>query len=170
MAAKEDKKLIHSFPPSADSDAEILILGSMPGAESLRMQQYYAFSGNIFWRMTGEILSFDPALPYHRRLEELRKNKIALWDSVFRCVRPGSMDSDIREVVPNDFVILFQKCENIRRILFNGQTAFKLFKRYADKSTMPSGIEQLVMPSTSPAYASKKYVDKLCEWQCAINL
>ncbi|WP_332881585.1 uracil-DNA glycosylase family protein [Methanosarcina horonobensis] len=41
------------FPPVLDKNTEILILGSLPGDESLRRRQYYGHPGNDFWRLVG---------------------------------------------------------------------------------------------------------------------
>ena len=60
-----------SFPPVWRPDARILILGSMPGEESLRQQQYYAYKHNAFWRILGDFCGFAPALPYPDRLAAL---------------------------------------------------------------------------------------------------
>ena len=40
-----------SFPPLIDEDSEILVLGTMPGDDSLRLNQYYASSNNSFWKI-----------------------------------------------------------------------------------------------------------------------
>jgi TDG/mug DNA glycosylase family protein len=39
---------VRSLPPIASENSKILILGSMPGEESLRVGQYYANARNKF--------------------------------------------------------------------------------------------------------------------------
>ena len=55
---------VHSFPPIASTTSRVLILGTMPSKVSLRARQYYAHPQNLFWRIIGGILGFDPASPY----------------------------------------------------------------------------------------------------------
>jgi hypoxanthine-DNA glycosylase len=155
---------INSFQAFAQSDATRLVLGSMPSAESLRRQQYYGHPRNYFWRIMGELLNFDYKLPYDDRVKYLLKNHIALWDSVARCVRPGSMDADIKHAEPNDFESLFAKCPLITKVFFNGQAAHKLFVKHAGKMNLPE-LELIVLPSTSPANASISYEKKLDAWR-----
>jgi hypoxanthine-DNA glycosylase len=69
---------IQSFPFSADKHARVLILGSMPGEESLRQQQYYAHPRNLFWEIMGELFGAGRDLPYEERLAVLRKRGIHL--------------------------------------------------------------------------------------------
>ena len=88
----ENMQIKHSFPPVARADARFLILGSLPGEESLRQVQYYAYRHNAFWRIMGELFSFSPDLPYPERLAALGRNRIALWDSLASCRREGSLD------------------------------------------------------------------------------
>ena len=90
-------KRLRGFPPIADRRARVLVLGSMPGEASLAANEYYAFRHNQFWRIAGELAGFAHDAPYARRTAALRRCRIALWDVVASCVRPGSLDSAIRE-------------------------------------------------------------------------
>lgn len=155
--------IVKSFSPFYSKDATRLILGSMPGVESLRQQQYYAYPHNAFWRIMGKLFDFDYKLPYEQRIAKLMQQRIALWDTVQCCVRPGSMDSDIKNAEPNDFEWLFSQCPNIRKVFFNGQTSHKLFIKHAKSMKLPA-LELIVLPSTSPANARTPFEKKLEAW------
>ncbi|MFR4223044.1 MAG: DNA-deoxyinosine glycosylase [Akkermansia sp.] len=68
-----------SFPPSVTPDCSVLVLGSLPGDESLRQAQYYAHPRNAFWKIMGSLLGFDPSLPYGERLSLLNRGGVGLW-------------------------------------------------------------------------------------------
>lgn len=57
-----------SLQPVVSTHSRILILGSMPGDESLRRQQYYAHPRNAFWYIMGQICGAGFDLPYQDRL------------------------------------------------------------------------------------------------------
>src|SRR6185503_14480383 len=114
--------LIHSFDPIEDRNAEVLVLGSMPGQASLDASQYYAHRHNAFWRIIAELLHFDVASPYAVRIEALKAARIALWDVLQSCTRVGSLDSMIqgRTQLANDFRTFFRDHPKITRVFFNG--------------------------------------------------
>jgi len=158
---------IQSFAPIENAHATILILGSMPGVASLRAGQYYAHPRNLFWRIMGELLKFDPASPYARRIQALESAGIALWDVLHSCRRKGSLDSDIDDatLIPNDFAAFFLRHPHITRVFFNGTKAETCYRKQVLPTLGTGYIEYLRLPSTSPANASIPYERKLERWR-----
>lgn len=110
---------IYSFAPIVDRNAEILILGSMPGEASLAANQYYAHPQNAFWRIMGELLDFNPnRASYADKTSALKSAHIALWDVLQSCRRQGSLDSSIEvsSQTINDFQAFFADYEHIRYV------------------------------------------------------
>lgn len=160
--------LKHAFPPNIDAACTRLILGSMPSEKSLAEQQYYAHPRNAFWNIMGELLGFERALtPYEQRLEILRCHGIALWDSLAGCVRNGSLDSSIKNAVPNDFKQLLTDFPGIRYIYFNGGSAYTFFDKYCPEDCRTRVVLR-VLPSTSPANAVLDYAGKLAKWSVVV--
>lgn len=159
--------LLRGFPAVVDQHARVLILGSMPSVESLRQQEYYAHPQNAFWFIMGELFDAGRDSSYVRRLAILKREKIALWDSVHSCRRKGSRDSAIEEVVPNDFVPLLKTTRNLRAIIFNGRKSEELFTRHVlpGLGEAARALSFVYMPSTSPANASMKRERKLECWR-----
>lgn len=164
-------KLSQGFAPVATPDARVLILGSMPGAASLEATQYYAFERNVFWKIMGELFGADQQLDYSLRLQKLNENRIALWDVIQSCHRPGSLDSAISEegMETNDFNGFFNKHPHISHVFFNGQKAAGLFKKKVSPGLI-SQHEYGVLPSTSPANAATSYTVKLEKWSVLKDL
>ena len=159
------------FPPIADRRARVLVLGSMPGEASLAANEYYAFRHNQFWRIAGEICGIAPDAPYARRTAALKRRHIALWDVVASCIRPGSLDSAIREdsIRVNDFTRFLASHPGIRRVCFNGRKAEAAWRRHV-LPTLPATrkLEYRLLPSTSPAHAGMGYRSKLRAWRSAL--
>lgn len=155
---------ICSFLPVATSEARTLILGSMPGIASLTAEQYYAHPRNAFWRIMGELVGAGPEKPYDERLRILNTRGIALWDVLDSCVRPGSLDTNISNESPNDFVKFFASHTSITHVGLNGRKAATLFKKYAAPAC-PARMIVKGLPSTSPAYAAMSLERKSAEWR-----
>lgn len=159
--------LIHSFPPSADASARILILGSMPGEESLRARQYYAHPRNAFWKLMGDLFDAGPELPYGKRTQQLKKAGVALWDVLASCVRKGSLDSAIAadSITANDFQVFFASHRNITHVFFNGTKAEHCFRKQVLPALIAQPLRFTRLPSTSPAHAARTYAQKRATWQ-----
>lgn len=161
------------FPPIADASARVLILGTLPGKESLRRNEYYAKAQNVFWRLMGDFFGAGPDLPYRDRTRLLVSKGIAVWDVCKAAHRPGSLDSaiDRKSMQANDFNDFLERHRGVRLIAFNGATAHKLFveKVAGQLSEAHRAIRREPLPSTSPAHASMTYEAKRAAWQVAAD-
>jgi hypoxanthine-DNA glycosylase len=155
--------LLQGFPPVVGDGARLLILGSFPSVQSLKLGQYYANPRNAFWPITGWLFGFDVSEPYQHRLAVLQSNGVALWDVLYRCRRRGSADAaiDSESSVVNDFEKLFGTYPNLSRVYFNGATAATMFRRLVD---VDPAVRLRQLPSTSPAH-TMPLRDKLAAWQ-----
>lgn len=140
---------IHSFEPVVNKNCRILILGSMPGPESIRRDEYYAHPQNKFWDVIYGLFNTVPDSDYILKKQFLLKNGIALWDVIKSCEREGSSDTAIRNVELNEIPNLLTKYPNIRCVFFNGRKTECLF----EKNFKHHGIKSFYLGSTSPAHA-----------------
>ncbi len=147
----------------------LLILGSMPGRESLSRQRYYAHPRNQFWPIMTTLLGGEPEAPYPERLSLLKNSRISLWDVIGACIRPGSLDGDIdpRSEVPNPLPAFMARHPELEALAFNGRKAESSFKRHFLKKdpTLGHRFKLIALPSTSPAYAGLRAAAKLALWQ-----
>lgn len=158
---------IFSFPPISDLGSEVLILGTMPGEMSLRLNQYYGHKGNHFWRIMFELHGANFSANYERRRQLLLENRIALWDVLKACVREGSADSAIAGEEANDFTEFFSNHKGIRLVAFNGKNAAAFFERHVREKVK---VPKIILPSTSPANGWQSYSEKVEQWKAILNV
>jgi len=170
---------IHGFPPVLGISPRVLIIGSMPSVQSLKNRQYYGHPRNHFWRILFQVLDKPLPAEYDRRLDEIKKSKIALWDALGECRREGSLDHAIEDEVYNDVAGLLIDNPSIRLVVFNGLKAEKAFWQGArgflpDSSGTTGGLDSLKnrcvflrLPSTSPIPTRyyKTADDKFDSWK-----
>ncbi len=157
--------ILTGLPPVIDTRARVLILGSFPSAASLAAQQYYAHPQNQFWRIVGAVIGQSlKEMDYADRIAAVQAAGIAIWDVFAACERAGSLDTAIRDAVPNPLAELRESAPALRRICFNGRMAAR---RIREVEAM--GFEAVVLPSTSPAHTGMTFEDKLALWRAALQ-
>ena len=156
---------LSSLPPVVRADTRLLILGSFPGAASLRAQQYYAHPRNQFWPILGALLGRPlPERPYPERIGTLLDHRIGLWDVYASCHREGSLDTAIRDAAPNDLASLLAATPRLRLVVHNGAESARRMREIE-----ALGIPALRLPSTSPANARLGLEAKLAVWRDALD-
>ena len=150
-----------SFPPIADARARVLVLGTLPGEESLRRGEYYAHPRNLFWPIVFALFDATPAIDYAERLAFVAAHGMALWDVCEFGERDASADSTIRRERPNAIDRLLDAHPLIRAVAFNGSGARRLYDRHFARR---GDLAYLALPSTSPAHARLDFAAKLARW------
>jgi len=148
-----------SFKPLVDDRCTILVLGSLPGIQSLEKQEYYGNRQNRFWHYIFVAFNETHTDNYSQKIQIALKHHIAIWDVVKSATRQSSSDTAIKGAVPNDIPALLAKYKNIRKIIFNGSFAYSCYIKFF--KTPP--ISYIKLLSTSPACAGRDN-EKLKSW------
>jgi hypoxanthine-DNA glycosylase len=158
---------ITSFAPLEATPCRLLILGSMPGRESLEQQRYYAHPRNAFWPIMTALLNAARELSYPEKLRLLAGHRISLWDVIGSCSRSGSLDAAIPAASehPNPISDFCRRHPELEAIAFNGRRAESSFRRHFRREPALSSLRLILLPSTSPAYAALRPDAKLALWR-----
>ncbi|MDB5055961.1 MAG: mismatch-specific glycosylase [Bacilli bacterium] len=154
---------VTSFSWIANKFCNKIILGSMPGIESLRQQQYYAHPRNQFWPLIYALCDQKPDQEYGKRIQFVLSQRIALWDVISHCERVGSLDSNIQKPIMNNFELLFSTFPDIQTIYFNGAKAYDLFMKNISPALDLSLLAFHKLPSSSPAH-TLSFANKWAAW------
>lgn len=151
-----------SFPPIVGRDPRVLVLGTLPGEESLRRVEYYAHPRNLFWPIVFALFDTPPAAAYDERVAFAMARRIAVWDVVARGRREMSADATIRAETANPIHQLLDRQPGIATVAFNGSGARRLYLKHFRPRP---GVVYLALPSTSPAHARLGFAEKLGRWR-----
>ena len=155
----------HPFPPVYDKNSRILILGTFPSVKSRESQFFYGHPQNRFWKVLAHICRVDPLITIDEKKSFLLTRGIALWDVLESCHIELSMDSSIKDPIPNDFSKILE-IGGIRAVFTNGKKAEAL---YHDLVYPVTGIPSICLPSTSPANGQFDFVRLIKAWQVIMD-
>ncbi len=159
---------VRSFPPIERENATVLILGSMPGRESLERRQYYAHPRNAFWPIMSMLYGLTGS-GYEEKTRELAEKGVAVWDVLKACFRAGSLDANIDDstIIVNDFTDFFNRHSAVNHVFFNGAKADAVYRKHVLPRLGPhrAGLPLTRLPSTSPAHAGMSLEQKARAWR-----
>ncbi|XSG77173.1 DNA-deoxyinosine glycosylase [Herpetosiphon llansteffanensis] len=158
--------LKYALPAIVHQTSNSLILGTLPGDQSLAAQFYYMHPRNQFWRIMQALFAAEPGTTSAAKTDFLARHGIALWDVLHAAERDGSLDTAITQPIPNDFATLLSNYPTIRTIGLNGIKAQQLFERLVWptlSAELQSRLTLHALPSTSPAN-TQAFAAKLQAW------
>ena len=152
----------YSFPPITSQNPKVLILGSLPGDMSITKNEYYGHARNRFWKVLASLLQTDIPENYEQKVALVRSNQLAVWDVAMSAIRPGSLDTAIKDELPNEIHQFLDKNSEVKCICFNGQKAAAMYKKHFQ---LQDHIIYLTLPSTSPANAGCSLEKLIEQWK-----
>ena len=156
----EYQHLSHGFGPVFDERSRVLVLGSFPSVLSRQASFYYGNPQNRFWRVIAACTGESEPRTTEAKRSLLLAHGIALWDVIESCDIRGSSDASIKNVEPVD-VARVLGAARIEAVFCNGATAGRLYRRCLRKT---SGLDAVVLPSTSPANAGWSLERLIARW------
>ena len=154
-------QVYHEFPPVFDENSKVLVLGSIPSVKSRGEGFYYMHPKNRFWKVLESVFGEEIL----DKKEFCLQHGIALWDTCASCEIHASSDASIKNIVPNDLEVIFQKAK-IKQIFTTGKKAHEIYQKYLYPIYKK---EDISLPSTSPANAKMKLEDLIKEYQVIIK-
>ena len=154
----EPEQLTIPFEPFIEKDSEILILGTFPSPKSREEGFYYGHPQNRFWKIVAKLLNQEVPVTVEQKKAFLKRNHIALWDTLESCTITGASDASIKNPKVNDVKNCI-KGTKIKQIFTTGKKAESLYNRYIKEDT---GMDAIGLPSSSPRNCTMDF-DTLCE-------
>lgn len=155
-----------AFPPIANNNSKILLLGTMPGEQSLKLQQYYGHKGNQFWKLIFTLFNHPFTDNYEVKRQLLLSKGIALWDVLQNCEREGSADSNIKAEKPNDFSGFYKDFPNVKNLFFTSGKAEAFYDTHVGGN---GKVSYYNLPSPSRANTWKTFEEKLNDWKLILK-
>ncbi len=156
----------YALPAIIHPTSHSLILGTLPGDQSLANQFYYLHPRNQFWRLMQAIFADQPGTTSITRSAFLARHGLGLWDVLHAAERDGSLDTAIRKPIANDFQLFLTSYPMITKLGLNGTKTQQLFTRLVWptlSAELQSRLQIYALPSTSPAN-TQPFAEKLKAW------
>lgn len=160
----KDKNKKRGLAPWVGNEPRILILGSLPGDESIAQQAYYQNPRNPFYKIMHTLFLGEEQCDDK---EFVLSHHIALWDMLKSADREGSSDKNIKNEIPNDIQGFLNKYTSIHSVIINGKG--KDYHRYFNRhfSDVYDNHNVIFLPQTA-SYIS--FEDKLAAWSVVKEL
>lgn len=146
---------------SPDKDTTTMLMGTLPGDESLGSNEYFADKRNDFWRLLGGAWGMDMVpLGYDEKKRILYEHGIGIWDVYSAGERKGS-SGKIKNGLLNDFSELKTIAPGLQCVLLLGVEAGSfegVFKELGYKTDV------LLQPSSA-----NRRPGRADEWKNALN-